>query len=131
GGRPRHSMPAAPVGARTPFDIEFGVDDEEFTDGLPPAGRLHVELPVIALRDMVIFPRMVTQFFVGRDVSMRAVEEAMLTDRRIIAIAQREAEIEEITPGDMYQVGVELIIGRQLKMPDGTTALIVQGPHRV
>ena len=130
--RPRHSMPAAPFGTESPFELDFGVEDLDFDQGpLPPLRANKVELPVIPLRDMVIFPRMVTQFFVGRDISMRAVEEAMVTDRRIIAVAQREAELEDVTPSDLFTTGVELIIGRQLKMPDGTTALVVQGQHRV
>jgi ATP-dependent Lon protease len=130
--RPRHSMPAAPFGTESPFELDFGVEDLDFEQGpLPPLRASRIELPVIPLRDMVIFPRMVTQFFVGRDISMRAVEEAMVTDRRIIAVAQREAELEDVTPSDLFTTGVELIIGRQLKMPDGTTALVVQGQHRV
>ena len=73
-------MPAAPTGTASPFDLDFGVEDLDFDqDPLPPLRANKIELPVIPLRDMVIFPRMVTQFFVGRDISMRAVEEAMVT----------------------------------------------------
>ncbi|MDQ2805958.1 MAG: endopeptidase La [Chloroflexota bacterium] len=90
-----------------------------------------VQLPVIPLRDMVIFPHMVTQFFVGRDISLAAVAAATAADGRILAVAQREPETEDVTPADLYPVGVEVAIGRVLKMPDGTTALLVQGQRRI
>ncbi len=96
-----------------------------------PDGNDAVQLPVIPLRDMVIFPHMVTQFFVGRDISLQAVAAATAADGRILAVAQREPEVEDVVPADLYPVGVEVAIGRVLKMPDGTTALLVQGQRRI
>jgi ATP-dependent Lon protease len=131
---PHHARPTVPFEARpsAPFDIE--IDSPTGRDHIPPARPLaedRVQLPVIPLRDMVIFPHMVTQFFVGRDVSLQAVAEAVAADHRLLAVAQREPEVEDVTPGDLYSIGVELAVGRVLKMPDGTTALLVQGQRRV
>ena len=64
-------------------------------------------------------------------MSLQAVAAAMAADHRILAVAQREPEEEDVGPDDLYPVGVELAIGRVLKMPDGTTALLVQGQRRV
>src|SRR4051812_21480683 len=95
------------------------------------ADRETVELPLLPLRDMVIFPHMVTSLFVGREKSLKAIEAAMADDRVIVAVAQRNPEDEEIGPNDLYEMGVELVIGRSLKMPDGTNSLLVQGQRRV
>ncbi|MEO8289315.1 MAG: endopeptidase La [Chloroflexota bacterium] len=90
-----------------------------------------VKLPLLPLRDMVIFPHMVTSLFVGREKSLKAIEAAMSDDRIIVAVAQRNPEEEEVGSGDLYEMGVELVIGRSLKMPDGTSSLLVQGQRRV
>jgi ATP-dependent Lon protease len=129
---PRHirAEVAIDAGPAELLDLDFDPAGNQF--GAPPAtdGDL-LHLPVIPLRDMVIFPHMVTQFFVGREVSLAAVAESVATDHRILAVAQREPEVEDVTPRDLYPIGVELAIGRVLKMPDGTTALLVQGQRRV
>jgi ATP-dependent Lon protease len=80
---------------------------------------------------MVIFPHMVTSLFVGRERSLRAIEAAMADERVLVAVAQRDPEDEEVRPEDLYDMGVELVIGRSLKMPDGTNSLLVQGQRRV
>ena len=87
--------------------------------------------PLLPLRDMVIFPHMVTSLFVGRDKSLKAIESAMTGDRTLVAVAQRNPEEEDIAPEDLYDMGVEIVIGRSLKMPDGTVSLLVQGQRRV
>jgi ATP-dependent Lon protease len=101
----------------------------------PPSGdgpeNEIVRLPVLPLRDMVIFPHMVTSLFVGREKSIRAIEAALNNDRMVLAVSQHNAEDEEIGPDDLYSLGVELVIGRSLKMPDGTVSLLVQGQRRV
>jgi ATP-dependent Lon protease len=89
-----------------------------------------VKLPLLPLRDMVIFPHMVTSLFVGREKSVKAIEAALNNDRIVLAVAQRNPEDEEIRPDDLYAMGVELVIGRSLKMPDGTLSLLVQGQRR-
>ncbi|HEX9991223.1 MAG TPA: endopeptidase La [Chloroflexia bacterium] len=90
-----------------------------------------VRLPVLPLRDMVVFPHMVTSLFVGRDRSIKAIEAALNSDRIVFAVSQRNPEEEEVTPDNLYTMGVELVIGRSLKMPDGTISLLVQGQRRV
>lgn len=89
------------------------------------------EFPVLPLRDTVIFPHMVIPLFVGRDRSMRAVEVAMAGNKRMVAVAQRDEEVQEPNSTDLYNVGTEIVIGRKLRMPDGTTSIWVQGQRRV
>src|SRR5688500_5789230 len=90
-----------------------------------------LKLPLLPLRDMVIFPHMVTSLFVGREKSIKAIEAALNSDRIVYAVAQRNPEEEDIGPDDLHTMGVELVIGRSLKMPDGTVSLLVQGQRRI
>lgn len=90
-----------------------------------------VRLPLLPLRDMVIFPHMVTSLFVGRDKSLKAIESAMSNERALVAVAQHNPEDEDVGPEDLYDMGVEIVVGRSLKMPDGTVSLLVQGQRRV
>ena len=89
------------------------------------------ELPVLPLRDSVLYPHMMAPLLVGRETSLKAVEAAMEGDRRLIAVAQRDEEIEEPTKEDLYSVGTEVVIGRKLRMPDGTVSIWVQGRRRL
>ncbi len=89
------------------------------------------ELPVVPLINTVLFPHMLTPLFVGRERSVAAVEEAMEGDRTILAIAQREQDAEDVGPADLFGVGVEAYIQRVLKMPDGSTSIVVQGRRRM
>jgi ATP-dependent Lon protease len=89
------------------------------------------ELPVVPLINTVLFPHMLTPLFVGRERSVAAVEEAMEDDRTILAIAQREQDTEDVGPADLFTVGVEAHIQRVLKMPDGSTSIVVQGRRRM
>src|SRR5438045_3299641 len=76
-----------------------------------------LRVPLLPLRDMVIFPHMVTSLFVGRDRSLKAIEAALNSDRTLVAVAQRDPEEEEVGPDGLHMMGVELVIGRSLKMP--------------
>ncbi len=89
------------------------------------------DLPVLPLINTVLFPRMLTPLFVGRERSIAAIEEAMAGDRIILAVAQRESDAEEVHLSDLYTVGVEATVQRVLKMPDGTTSVVVQGQRRM
>ena len=80
------------------------------------------ELPVVPLINTVLFPHMLTPLFVGRERSVAAVEEAMAGERTVLAVAQREADLDEVGSGDLYGMGVEANIQRVLKMPDGSTS---------
>lgn len=89
------------------------------------------DLPVLPLINTVLFPRMLAPLFVGRDSSVAAIEEAMTKDRIVLAVAQREPDTEEVGLSDLYTVGVEASVQRVLKMPDGTTSIVVQGQRRM
>ncbi len=90
-----------------------------------------IDLPVLALRDAVMYPHMMVPLLVGRNSSLSAVEAAMEGGRRMIALAQREQDVEEPGEQDLYQVGTEIVIGRRLRMPDGSASIWVQGQRRV
>ena len=89
-----------------------------------------VDLPVLAVRDMVLFPRMQAPLFVGRDVSLRAIDEAMAGERALLVVAQRDGDVEDVSAANLYAVGTEAVILRTLKMPDGTTSVLAQGQRR-
>lgn len=88
-------------------------------------------LPVVPLINTVLFPHMLTPLFVGRERSVAAIEEAMSGDRTILAVAQREPDVEDVGSTDLYAVGVEAMIQRILKMPDGSISIVVQGQRRM
>jgi ATP-dependent proteinase. Serine peptidase. MEROPS family S16 len=88
-------------------------------------------LPVVPLINTVLFPHMLTPLFVGRERSVAAIEEAMSGDRTILTVAQREPDIEDVGPADLYTIGVEAVIQRILKMPDGSISIVVQGQRRM
>ena len=90
-----------------------------------------MEYPVLPLRNMVVFPQMVAPLFVGRDRSVKAVEAATASDDLLLVVAQRDEEIHDPGVQDLYSVGTEFIIGRVLRMPDGTTNVLGQGRQRM
>ncbi|HUV73173.1 MAG TPA: endopeptidase La [Anaerolineae bacterium] len=89
-----------------------------------------VEYPLLAVRDAVVFPHMMIPLFVGRDRSLRAVDEALDSDHCIMIVTQKEPEIRDPAPEDMYSVGTVATIARTLRMPDGTTSILVEGLQR-
>src|SRR5262245_61993095 len=89
------------------------------------------ELPVVPLINTVLFPHMLTPLFVGRERSVAAVEEAMSGERTILAIAQRDQDADEVGPAELFNIGVEANIQRVLKMPDGSTSIVLQGQRRM
>ena len=90
-----------------------------------------LDLPVLPLRDVVVFPHMVIPLFVGRDKSMRALEQAMESDKRILLLAQKSAETDDPAAADMYSVGTLAQVLQLLKRPDGTIKVLVEGTARV
>ena len=96
----------------------------------PRAYQGLIELPLLPIRDTVVFPRLVTPLFVGRDRSMKAVEAAQAADKSLIVVTQRDAEAEEPRPEDLYVIGCDVNIVRTLRMPDGTTSILTQGQRR-
>ena len=87
-------------------------------------------LPVLPLRDIVVFPRMVAPLFVGRDKSVRALEEVEKGGGEILLVAQKEAGVDDPAEEDLYAVGVVASILQLLKLPDGTVKVLVEGKHR-
>jgi ATP-dependent Lon protease len=90
-----------------------------------------LDLPVLPLRDVVVFPHMVIPLFVGRDKSMRALEQAMEADKRILLLAQKSAETDDPAAADMYSIGTLAQVLQLLKLPDGTIKVLVEGMARV
>ncbi|AKS41639.1 endopeptidase La [Wenzhouxiangella marina] len=87
--------------------------------------------PVLSLRDVVVFPHMVIPLFVGRERSVRALEETMNVDKQILLITQRNPEVESPEPSDLFDHGTIASILQMLRLPDGTTKVLVEGVERV
>ena len=99
--------------------------------GTTPLPATPVDLPLLPLRDVVVFPHMVIPLFVGRDKSMRALEQAMEADKRIILLAQKSAETDDPAAADLYTVGTLAQVLQLLKLPDGTIKVLVEGTARI
>jgi ATP-dependent Lon protease len=87
-------------------------------------------LPMMPIRDVVIFPYMMTPFVVGRESSIRALEEALAGDKRIFLATQHDASVDEPKPNEIYQVGTISNIVQSLKLPDGNIKVLVEGLER-
>lgn len=87
--------------------------------------------PVLPLRDLVIFPHMVSPIFIGREATLLAVENAQVNDQTVIALLQRDPEQDEPAPEDLLPIGVEVAVGRLLDMPDGSSSGLAQGRRRI
>lgn len=87
-------------------------------------------LPVLPLRDIVVFPFFVIPLSVGRPGSVEAVNEALAAQRFILLLTQKDSEVDEVKPSDLYEIGTVAVIIKMLKMPDGSLRLLVQGLHR-
>src|SRR6267142_1402277 len=87
-------------------------------------------LPMMPIRDVVIFPFMMTPFVVGRESSVRALEEAMAGDKKIFLATQHDASIDEPKPNEIYSVGTIVNIVQSLKLPDGNIKGLVEGVER-
>ena len=87
-------------------------------------------LPMMPIRDVVIFPHMMTPFVVGRETSVRALEEALAGDKKIFLATQHDASIDEPTPEEIFQTGTVANIVQSLKLPDGNIKVLVEGVER-
>jgi len=85
------------------------------------------KLPLLPIRDIVIFPYMILPLFVGRDMSIKAIDDALSGNRMILLVAQKDLNTENPEPGDLYDVGTVGMIMRMLKLPDGRVKILVQG----
>ena len=86
--------------------------------------------PVLPLRDIVVFPHMIVPLFVGRDKSVRALEDVMTDDKQILLVAQKNAAQDDPNPEDIYTVGTVSTVLQLLKLPDGTVKVLVEGGQR-
>ena len=87
-------------------------------------------LPMMPIRDVVIFPYMMTPFVVGRESSVRALEEAMAGDKKIFLATQHDASIDEPKPNEIFNIGTVVNIVQSLKLPDGNIKVLVEGVER-
>ena len=88
-------------------------------------------IPVLPLRDVVVYPHMVIPLFVGREKSILALEAAMADNKKILLLAQKNAEVDDPAQQDLYQIGTLSTILQMLKLPDGTIKVLVEGGDRV
>src|ERR1044072_8830248 len=87
-------------------------------------------MPMMPIRDVVIFPYMMTPFVVGRESSVRALEDALAADKKIFLATQHDASVDEPKPNEIYQVGTVVNIVQSLKLPDGNIKVLVEGIER-
>jgi ATP-dependent Lon protease len=124
--------------------IDRNGQDDEFTPALSqrteelyrvpnlePDENGIIEAAVLPLRDLVVFPRMVSPLFVAREPSLLAVQEAQARNHTVIGLVQKDPEQDDPKPADFLPLGIELAVGRLLSMPDGTSSALVQGRRRV
>src|SRR5512139_246346 len=98
--------------------------------GHSPLPATPIELPLLPLRDVVVFPHMVIPLFVGRPKSIKALEAAMEAGKSIMLLAQKSAAKDEPAPEDLYATGSIANILQMLKLPDGTVKVLVEGAQR-
>ncbi len=98
---------------------------ETVEDNLDDSG-----IPVLPLRDVVVYPHMVLPLFVGREKSIVALDRAMDIGKRIMLIAQKKSDLDDPQPADLYEVGTLATILQLLKLPDGTVKVLVEGGER-
>ncbi len=102
-------------------DVENTVSDDE---GL-------IECAILPLRDVVLYPNLLTPLFVVHEPTILAIEHATRKNETVIALAQIEASIEDPSEQDLYRVGTEIAIGRIMTVPDGSASILTQGRRRV
>ena len=93
--------------------------------------ELKVSLPLLPLRDIVVFPSMIIPLFVGRDKSITALNETMKQDKKIVLVTQKNSEVDDPKKNDVFMYGCESNILQLLKLPDGTVKVLVEGNKRV
>ena len=101
----------------------MSVQDEKQTE-------IPVVLPVLPLRNIVVFPGMIVPLFVGRDKSIRALEDVMADDKEMLLVSQKDGDQDDPQPGDMHEIGTIGSVLQMLKLPDGTVKVLVEGQSR-
>ncbi|MGH8236346.1 MAG: LON peptidase substrate-binding domain-containing protein, partial [Steroidobacteraceae bacterium] len=103
----------------------MSTDDTPETESPVPAA-----LPVLPLRDVVVYPHMVIPLFVGREKSILALDQAMRSGKQILLVAQKQADVDDPGAQDLYRLGTIATILQLLKLPDGTVKVLVEGAER-
>ena len=93
--------------------------------------EVYETLPIVPLRDVVVFPHMMMPFVIGRPSSTRALEHALLKDKRIFLAAQHDASVDDPRPEDIFTMGSVANVVQSLKLPDGNIKVLVEGIERV
>src|SRR5882757_1196899 len=126
----RSHTPSAPARTRScvPFVIE-GLSVSEPTT-TPPTTTGIENVPVLPLRDVVVYPHMVIPLFVGREKSILALDQAMRSSKQILLVAQKQADVDDPGIEDIYRIGTLANILQLLKLPDGTVKVLVEGSVR-
>src|SRR6266705_3436890 len=93
-------------------------------------GGALMRLPLLPLRDIIVFPHMVVPLFVGRQKSIKALEEAVASKKLVFLATQRDAKVNDPTAEDMYRVGTIGNVVQLLRLPDGTVKVLVEGKRR-
>jgi ATP-dependent Lon protease len=101
------------------------------TEVTPAEPLAHGKMPLLPLRDVVVYPHLVIPLFVGRDKSIKALEIASDADKKIMLVAQKSATKDEPDAGDIYEIGTIATVLQMLQLPDGTVKVLVEGLHRV
>ncbi len=90
-----------------------------------------LSLPVLPVRNTVLLPHMIVPLLITHEQSLKAIDEAMRKDRKMFVVTQLNEEVEDPTPDDVYSIGVEGVVERMLKMPDGSTSVLIRGQQRL
>jgi ATP-dependent Lon protease len=114
---------------------ENDLPEKDLISSIDPSPDEHViddssGVPVLPLRDVVVYPHMVIPLFVGRQKSIVALDKAMNAGKRILLVAQKTADLDDPQPSDLYEVGTLATILQLLKLPDGTVKVLVEGGER-
>jgi len=133
--RTRRKKPVAVPSLQQDSDLGYeGVEDlESESQKQNDDERLSIPdvLPVLPLKDIVIYPFAVQPLGVGQERSIRLIDDVMRGDRLVVLVAQKSAETEQAGPDDIYRIGTVSRVARMIRMPDGTIQIIVQGLERV
>ena len=100
------------------------------SDNLEQQTEYPVVLPVLPLRNIVVFPGMIVPLFVGREKSIRALEDVMANDKEMLLVSQKDGDQDDPQPKDMHEIGTIGSVLQMLKLPDGTVKVLVEGQSR-
>jgi ATP-dependent Lon protease len=128
--QPVSDSPAPPALFQKEASETLSTEERDAPSGAEAKPELPNRLPVLPVRDVVIFNYTILPLFVGRDASVQAVEAALHHNRYLLVLTQKDEQVDKPGPGDLHEVGTVVMIMRMLKLPDGRLKLLVQGVSR-